>query len=194
MWQGRGSGEDGKDTVLRKRAGPWALACFVFKRERDGDRETEKQRFRDRRRDRERLRAEGEKETQRLRGTGAGEDPSPHTARERQGEAGRTKEKGQRGGSKAASPLRPVPHQELRPGAGWAGGGLPRASVPMSPHQVPARGRRPQRGLTEVPGVATGSLSPEGGQASVPTLAPARHRGSAASSPPFMVIVYAFAF
>lgn len=35
-WLARGS------RVLRKRAGPWALACFVFKREREGDRETEK--------------------------------------------------------------------------------------------------------------------------------------------------------
>lgn len=42
-----GSGENGKDTVLRKRAGPWALACFVFKRkgwrQRDGETDLETQ-------------------------------------------------------------------------------------------------------------------------------------------------------
>lgn len=142
MWPRRGSGEDGKDTVLG-RAGPWALACFVFKGERNGDRETEKQRFRDRRRDRERLRAEGEKETQRLRGAGAGEDPPPHS----QGEAGGGREKGQRGGSQAASPLRPVPHQELRPGAGWVGGwGSPTGQCPHVPPPGPSQGTAPSEG------------------------------------------------
>lgn len=133
---------------------------LVFKREKDGDREMEKQRFRDTRRDEERHGAGAEKERDtEMEKQGQKEDP-PHTqpgrGRGRQGEPRR------RGSREAARPLLHSDlclNQELRPGIG----GLPLATVPMSPHQAPARGQRSQRGSTEVRGMAALSLSPEGG-------------------------------
>lgn len=80
----RGRGQDGKDRVLSNRAGPWALACFVFKI-RDGDRqrndlETQGETTRDT------ARAGKETDTQTERETEAsGAPPPPHTPRERQG-------------------------------------------------------------------------------------------------------------
>lgn len=170
----RGRGQDGKDRVLSNRAGPWALACFVFKI-RDGDRqrndlETQGETTRDT------ARAGKETDTQTERETEASGAPPPTT--HTQGEAGRGSQgEPRRRGSREAA--RPLPHSDQKGSPAKSSGrtgGLPPAGVPMSPHLAPARGQLPQRGPAGVPGVAGLSLSlPMGAEgASMPT--PARGR------------------
>lgn len=118
----RGRGQDGKDRVLSKRAGPWALACFAFKI-RDGDRqrndlETQGETTRDRR------------QTHRQREKPRQVEPPPTT--HTQGEAGRGSQgEPRRRGSREAA--RPLPHSDQKGSPARSLGELGGSHQPVSP-------------------------------------------------------------
>lgn len=134
------------------------------------------------------------RETQRQRNRVRRRTP-PHTARERQGEAGRATEKGEQGGCKAASPLRPVP----QPGAQARNWGAPTGHCPHVPPPGPSQGTALSEGAHG--GAWRGCAVPLSRGGLNTNAHPARGRHPPAiglgppllSGPPFMVIVYAFA-
>lgn len=164
MWPGRGRMGRTQSSEGGQAPGRWLV---LFLREKGMETETQKNRDSETEGETERdsEQKERRRETQRLRETGAGEDPT-HSQGEAGGGGGRQGEPRRRGSVEGA---RPLLHSDLRlTKTSGQERGLPLAGVPMSPHQVPARGRHPQRGPTEVLGVATRSLSPEGAKHQCP--------------------------